>query len=79
MLEFILQANIAHYKELLATETDTRKITTIRKLLAEEQAKLAQATSRDLRSNADSENPPQVGDSLSSPSSNAGWPSVLRF
>jgi hypothetical protein len=79
MLEFIFEANIAHYKELLATETDARKIATIRKLLAEEQAKLAQAASKDLRSNADNESPPQLGDSLSSPSSNAERSSVLRF
>ncbi len=42
MADFILQANIAHYNELLATETDARKIATIRKLLVEEEAKLAE-------------------------------------
>jgi len=41
MADFIFQANIAHYKELLATETDARRIATIRRLLAEEEAKLA--------------------------------------
>jgi hypothetical protein len=39
--DFILQANIANYKKLLATETGAVKITMIRKLLAEEEAKLA--------------------------------------
>jgi len=42
MADFIFQANIAHYKELLATETDARRIATIRGLLAEEEAKLAE-------------------------------------
>ena len=41
MPDFIFQMNIAHYKELLAAETDARKIATLRKLLAEEEAKLA--------------------------------------
>jgi hypothetical protein len=41
MLNFIFQANIAHYKELLATATDARKIAMLHKLLAEEKAKLA--------------------------------------
>ena len=39
--DFIFQANIAHYKELLATKIDARETATIRKLLAEEEAKLA--------------------------------------
>ena len=38
---FIFEANIAHYKERLARETDARTIATLRKLLAEEEAKLA--------------------------------------
>ena len=42
MADFVLNANIAHYKELLATETDTRKIAMLHKLLAEEEAKLAE-------------------------------------
>lgn len=42
MADSIFQANIAHYQELLATETDARKILMIRKLLAEEEAKLAE-------------------------------------
>ena len=42
MPDFIFQANIAHYHELLATETDARKIIMIRKLLADEEAKLAE-------------------------------------
>jgi hypothetical protein len=41
MPDFIVEANIAHYKELLASETDARKIAMIRRLLVEEQAKLA--------------------------------------
>jgi hypothetical protein len=39
MPDFIFQANIAHYKELLAAETDARKIATLRRLLAEEEVK----------------------------------------
>ncbi len=39
MADFIFKANIAHYKELLAAETDERKIAMLRKLLAEEEAK----------------------------------------
>jgi hypothetical protein len=39
--DFVFQANIAHYKELLARETDPEKIAVLRKLLAEEEAKLA--------------------------------------
>lgn len=42
MPDFIYQANIAHYKELLATETDARKIAMLHKLLAEEEAKLTE-------------------------------------
>ena len=41
MPNFIIEANIAHYKELLASETDARKIAILDKLLAEEKAKLA--------------------------------------
>jgi hypothetical protein len=41
MPNFIIEANIAHYKELLASETDARKIAMLGKLLAEEKAKLA--------------------------------------
>ena len=40
MPDFIFQANIAHYQELLAIETDAHKIAMLRKLLAEEEAKL---------------------------------------
>jgi len=46
MADFIFQANIAHYLELLATETDARKIIMIRKLLAEEEAKFAEWRAR---------------------------------
>ncbi len=41
MSNFISEANIAHYKELLATETDAKKIAMVHKLLAEEEARLA--------------------------------------
>jgi len=52
MADFIFQANIAHYKELLATETDARRIATIRRLLAEEEAKLAEWRARNLGAKA---------------------------
>jgi len=42
MADFIFQANIAHYKRLLAVETDERKVATLRKLLAEEEARLSE-------------------------------------
>jgi hypothetical protein len=41
MADYIFQANIDHYKHLLAVETDPQKIAVIRKLLWEEEAKLA--------------------------------------
>lgn len=40
MPDFIFQSNIAHYKALLATETDARKIAMLHKLLEEEERKL---------------------------------------
>jgi len=52
MLNFIFQANIAHYKELLATETNARKIATLRTLLAEEEAKLTEWHRKNPRSSA---------------------------
>ena len=52
MADFIFDANIAHYRDLLATETDARKIATIRTLLAEEQAKLADFHSKKPRPKA---------------------------
>jgi hypothetical protein len=52
MPDFIIEANIAHYKELLATETDAPKIAMIRKLLAEEEARLADFRSKSLGSKA---------------------------
>ena len=39
--DFVFQANIDHYKKLLAEETDPAKIATLRTLLAEEETKLA--------------------------------------
>jgi hypothetical protein len=38
---FVFEANIAHHKQILAEETDPKKLATLRKLLAEEEAKLA--------------------------------------
>jgi hypothetical protein len=35
--DFIIQTNIAHYKDLLTIETDARKIAIIRRLLGEEE------------------------------------------
>ena len=52
MPEFIFQANIAHYKELLATETDARKIATLRQLLHEEESKLNEWLAKNPASNA---------------------------
>jgi len=46
MADFILEANIAHYRELLANETDAPRIAMLHKLLAEEQAKLAEWRAR---------------------------------
>lgn len=42
MPEFIFQANIANYHKLVASETDAQKTAVLRKLLAEEEAKLAE-------------------------------------
>jgi hypothetical protein len=52
MPDFIIEANIAHFRELLATESDARKIATLRKLLAEEEVKLAEWRARHPRSSA---------------------------
>jgi hypothetical protein len=41
MSSFIFEANIAHYNDLLASETDARKISMVRKLLVEEEVKFA--------------------------------------
>jgi hypothetical protein len=41
MPDFIFKANIAHYKKLLGAESDAGKIAILRKLLADEEAKLA--------------------------------------
>jgi hypothetical protein len=38
---YVGHANIAYYKELLAAEIDPRKVAMIRRLLAKEEAKLA--------------------------------------
>ena len=52
MPDFIFQANVAHYKELLPSETDARKIATLRRLLAEEETKLADFRANNRRSRA---------------------------
>lgn len=41
MPEFVFEANIAHFKKLLETETDPEKRARIEQLLAKEEAKLA--------------------------------------
>lgn len=52
MADFIFEANIAHFKELLAIETDARKIATLRGLLTAEEAKLADFRAKKPRSSA---------------------------
>jgi hypothetical protein len=42
----VAQLNIAHYKRLLATETDQAKRELLVRLLKEEEAKLAEAEAR---------------------------------
>jgi hypothetical protein len=46
MPRFIFDANIAHYKERLSQETDPKTIATLRRLLAEEEANLADYNAR---------------------------------
>ncbi len=41
MADFIMDANIKRYKELLTITTDAGKISILHKLMAEEEAKLA--------------------------------------
>jgi len=41
MPTFVFEENIAHFKKLIAAETDPQKVETLKKLLAEEEAKLA--------------------------------------
>ena len=45
---FVFEANIAHYKERLARETDPKVIAVLQKLLAEEEAKLADYHAKNL-------------------------------
>jgi hypothetical protein len=40
MPKFVFEANVAHFKKLLETETDAEKRDRIQHLLAEEEAKL---------------------------------------
>jgi hypothetical protein len=40
--DFVFEANISRYKDRLARETDPNTIATVRKLLSEEKAKLAE-------------------------------------
>jgi hypothetical protein len=46
---FILQSNIAHYKERLSQETDPKTIATVHRLLAEEEDKLAAYRAKNLK------------------------------
>ena len=46
---FILQSNIAHYKERLTQETDPKTIAVVHKLLAEEEDKLAAYKAKNLK------------------------------
>jgi hypothetical protein len=46
MPHFIFDANIAHYKERLSQETDPKTIVMLHRLLAEEEAKLADHNAR---------------------------------
>ncbi len=41
---FIARHNIEHFRELISKETDEGKLQTLRRLLAEEEAKLMRAT-----------------------------------
>jgi len=52
MSSFIFEANISHYRKLLATETDAKKIAMLNKLMAEEEAKLAEWRAKNPKSNA---------------------------
>jgi hypothetical protein len=52
MADFIFRANIAHYKELLESETDAMKLAVLRRLLAEENAKFAAFLRKPPNSNA---------------------------
>lgn len=52
MPDFIFRANIAHFENMLVTETNPEKISVIHKLLAEEKAKLADFHARRRRSDA---------------------------
>lgn len=49
MADFIFKANIAHYRELLATETDAEKIAMLRKLLVAEETKYAEWRAKNLK------------------------------
>jgi hypothetical protein len=40
---FVARHNIEHFRELISRETDESKLKTLRRLLAEEEAKLARA------------------------------------
>jgi hypothetical protein len=44
MDKFVARASIAHYRKLLAKETDEAKREALARLLAEEEAKLASST-----------------------------------
>jgi hypothetical protein len=40
MPDYVLKANIAHYKKLIGSESDPKKLETLASLLAEEESKL---------------------------------------
>lgn len=46
MQRFIVQANISHFRKLIAEETDPKKLESLQKFLAEEEAKLATLDAR---------------------------------
>jgi hypothetical protein len=46
MQKFIFEANIAHFKTQIDQETDPKRLQTLRGLLADEEAKLAEYDAR---------------------------------
>ena len=49
MPTFVFEENIAHFKKLIAAETDPHKLETLNRLLAEEEAKLADYKAKQLK------------------------------
>jgi hypothetical protein len=52
MANYIFEANIAHFKKLLAAETDAGKIAILSKLWAEEETKFAEWRAKNPRRKA---------------------------